>query len=252
MKNFIKSYWKLLLFFTVVGLFGGFFVGLYSFDSYSDEIKQQIIELGMDRTMVGLITAVQSAGYGLILGALGIVFSKKIGLWNDDPLLEAKPVFSAIAVSVLGGAVMIFSDIYFFGNYSQVIMDSYLVKPTVSYMIGAILYGGVIEEVMLRLFMMSLIALVLHKIFDSGRSSVSDTVFIVANIISAMLFAAGHIPATVSMIGLTPMILFRCFLLNGGIGLLFGRMYRKYGIQYAMLAHAGCHIVSKLIWILFI
>lgn len=42
------------------------------------------------------------------------------------------------------------------------------------------------------------------------------------------------------------------FLLNGGFGLLFGWLYRKYGIQYSMLSHALLHIVSKMIWILFI
>ena len=53
-------------------------------------------------------------------------------------------------------------------------------------------------------------------------------------------------------IGLNPVIIFRCFLLNGGAGLLFGRLYRKYGIHYAMLGHALAHVVSKLIWILFV
>jgi hypothetical protein len=48
------------------------------------------------------------------------------------------------------------------------------------------------------------------------------------------------------------MLLFRCFLLNGGFGLFFGWLYRKHGIQYAMLAHAALHIVSKLIWTLFV
>ena len=36
----------------------------------------------------------------------------------------------------------------------------------------------------------------------------------------------------------------------GGFGLLFGWMYRKYGIQYAMLSHALLHIVSKTVWAL--
>lgn len=47
-------------------------------------------------------------------------------------------------------------------------------------------------------------------------------------------------------------ILVRCFLLNGCFALLFGRYYRKYGIQYAMLGHFGLHLVSKLILIIFI
>ena len=69
---------------------------------------------------------------------------------------------------------------------------------------------------------------------------------------SALLFAAGHLPATLMMLGSSPMIIFRCFLLNGGFGLAFGWLYRKYGLRYSMIAHGGCHVVSKLIWILFV
>jgi hypothetical protein len=53
-------------------------------------------------------------------------------------------------------------------------------------------------------------------------------------------------------IGASPLIIFRCLALNGGLGLLFGWLYRKHGLRYAMIAHGGCHIVSKLIWLLFI
>jgi len=100
--------------------------------------------------------------------------------------------------------------------------------------------------------MMSLIAYVLHKLFGRGKREPAVWILISANVLSALLFAAGHLPATAAMMGLTPMILIRCFLLNGGIGLLLGRLYRKYGLRYAMIAHGGCHVVSKLIWILFV
>ena len=46
------------------------------------------------------------------------------------------------------------------------------------------------------------------------------------------------------------LVIIRCFLYNGGLGLVFGWLYRKYGIEYAMIGHAGTHIVSKLIWLL--
>ena len=114
------------------------------------------------------------------------------------------------------------------------------------------IYGGIIEEVMLRLFMMSLVAFVLHKLFWRKREQTPVAALVAANIISALLFAAGHLPTTAALMGLTPMILLRCFLLNGGIGLMLGFLYRKHGLRYAMIAHAGCHIISKLIWILFI
>ena len=44
MKNFIKIYWKTLLFFAMIGLLGGFFTGIYVLDSYPADIKQQLLE----------------------------------------------------------------------------------------------------------------------------------------------------------------------------------------------------------------
>jgi len=108
---------------------------------------------------------------------------------------------------------------------------------------------------MLRLFFMSLLAFAVWKLFFKkyDREHIPTSVFVIANVVAAILFAAGHLPATVGISGeLTPLLLLRCFLLNGGFGLVFGWLYRKYGIAYAMAGHALFHIVSKLIWILFI
>lgn len=252
MKKFLKTYWKTLAFFAVMGLVGGFCVGLYLMDSYPAEIVRQLLDQGFTSIRLGAVTAIQSAGYGLFWGAVGIFFAKKVGLWKDEVKFGKTPVLAAVIVSVIGGLAMILPDVFFFGNYSQAIRDSYLVKPTLVFILGAVVYGGVIEEVMLRLFLLSGIAFVLHRLFGKGREKPSTGILVTANIISALLFAAGHLPATAVLMGLTPMILVRCFLLNGGIGLLFGWLYRKYGLRYAMLAHAGCHVVSKAIWILFL
>ena len=252
MKVFIRKYWKTFLFFTLVGLTGGVFTGLDLLDSYPVHIQQEILSRGITPAVLGLVTSVQSAGYGLVLGAIGIILGKKPGLWKDETAITKHPLMITIVISVIGGLALILPDILFFGKYSQVIMDSYAVKPTVPYMIAAVLYGGVIEEVMLRLFMLSLIAFILQKIFAREKELPTTGILIVANVIVALRFAAGHLPATAILMGITPMILFRCFLLNGGFGLLFGWLYRKYGLRYAMLAHGGCHVISKLIWILFI
>ena len=250
MADFVKKYWKTTLFFALAGLVGGFFVGLYQLDSYPEEIRQQIAEQGLNNILLGVITAMQSAGYGVVLGAIGILLGKKIGLWKDERKLERKPLIYTAVIAVLGGLLLILPDLLFFGNYSEAIRESYGVKPTLTYILAAVVYGGVIEEVMLRLFMMSLLAFLLQKLFR--RESGTTGVLIAANVIAAMLFAAAHLPATAMLMELTPVILFRCFLLNGGFGLVFGWLYRKYGLRYAMLAHAGCHVISKLIWILFI
>ena len=244
----------------MVGLIGGFFVGIYLLDSYPAEIQQQIIadleEQGLGgipaNISLGIISAYQSLLYGLVLGVIGIWLAKKVGLWKDERKITKKPLLLSVIVSVFGGSVMILSDVLFFGNFSEIIKDSYAVKPTVPYLIGTVTYGAVIEEVMLRLFTMSLIAFVLYKLFQKNRKFPSDSVLIIANIISAVLFAAGHLPTTFMLFGNSPIIIFRCFLLNGGIGMLLGWLYRKYGLRYAMISHGGCHVISKLIWILFL
>ena len=248
MEKFIRSYWKTLLFFVIIGLVGGFFVGLYTLDSYPEELREQAYAEGLNDFLLGVITAVQSAGYGLVLGTVGILLAKNLGLWRDERSVTAKPLLFAILISIIGGLSLILSDIFFFVKYSEVIANSYAVKPTLPYLIATVTYGAVIEEVMLRLFMMSLIAFILKKLTRKEGAGI----LIVANIVSALLFAAGHLPATIMMIGTTPLMIFRCFLLNGGLGLLFGWLYRKYGFRYAMIAHGGCHVISKLIWILFI
>ena len=260
MKQFIRSYWKTLLFFAIVGIIGGFFTGIYVLDSYPPEMQQQLLDelaaggLGgfPPNIVIGVITAMQAAGYGILLGAAGICLGKRIGLWKDEKKITKKPLIASFIVAVVGGSVLILSDMLFFGKHSQIIMDSYSVKPTIPYLIASVLYGGVIEEVMLRLFWMTLVAFILWKMFDRKNERPSMWVLITANIIAALLFAAGHLPATATMLGLSPMIVFRCFLLNGGMGLMFGWLYRKYGLRYSMIAHGGCHIVSKLIWIMFI
>ena len=260
MQNFIKTYWKTLLFFAVIGLAGGFFVGLYVLDSYPPELQQQLIaELEKEglgqlspSLVLAVISALQAAGYGLVLGAAGIFLGKKCGLWKDERTITRKPLMITIAMSVIGGLALILPDILFFGNYSQVIKDSYAVKPTIPYLLATVTYGAVIEEVMLRLFWMTLVAFLLHKLFEKGKEKPSVTVLVIANAIAAILFAAGHLPTTFVTIGSSAMIIFRCFLLNGIFGLAFGWLYRKWGLRYAMIAHGGCHIVSKLIWMLFI
>ena len=251
-KDLFKTYYKALIFFAVAGIVGGFFVGLYTLDSYPEEIRQQIYDQGLNDLLIAVVSAMQAALYGVILGAIGVFLGKKIGLFKDEKSFEKKPLLISGVVAVIGGLALILFDLLWFGRVSEAIMASYAAKPTVAFIIGAIIYGGVIEEVMLRLFMMSFIAFILHKIFTKDKEKPTALIYTVANVVSALIFAAGHLPATALLLGITPIILFRCFLLNGGIGMLFGWLYQRYGLRYAMLAHAGCHVISKLIWIIFI
>ena len=252
MKTFFKTYWKTLLFFAVMGLIGGYMTGLFTLEIYPPEMQQQLIAQGMDSQTLALVSAAQNAIYGVVLGALGILMGKKLGLWKDERHITRKPLLATLIIGVVGGVVMIYADLLVFGKYEQALIDSYANKPSIPFMLASITQGAVIEEVMLRLFWMTLVAFVLHLLFERKREEASTVVLVVANVVAAMLFAAGHLPATEMTFGLTPILVFRCFLLNGGLGLAFGWLYRKFGLRYAMIAHGACHVVSKLIWILFL
>ena len=249
MATFLKNNLKFIAFLLIFGLVGGYFTVLYSIEIMQPQVLEETVaQAGSIETVIA-VTVIQYVLYSVVLGLFGKSLAGKIGLWRKLSF-EVKPILSVLLVSLIGGALFIGVDVLLFSNLSDVIKDSYNAKPTLNCIIASITYGAVVEEVMLRLFFMSLIAFALWKL--SRKDSVTDKQIIVANIVAAILFAAGHLPATIMSIGLTPMIVLRCFALNGGYAIFFGRLYRKYGIQYAMLAHGGVHIISKLIWILFI
>lgn len=249
MKELIKNNLKYLIFLAIFGLIGGYFTAIYSIQSLGQEmIDEALAELGSIEMLI-IIATLQSLGYALILGIIGKIIAKKIGLWRKVSF-ETKGNLELIITTLVGGAAFVLLDYLVFGNFIEAVKSSYETKPTLEYVIASVTYGAVIEEVMLRLFFMSLIALIIQKICK--KEAMNDKMIIIANFVAAILFAAGHLPATIMTTGITPMIIIRCFVMNGAFGLMFGRLYRKYGIHYAMLAHGGIHIVSKLIWILFI
>lgn len=236
-----------------IAIAAGFFVSVYQLDILPEELIAEVVaQLGSSNLLI-VISVVQTVGYALFCGFVGYILADTLGLWKPVQF-KKKNVFVALGVSVIGG-ILLGLDYWTFGKWIEPVGASYTSGITASNVLASVLYGGIIEEVMLRLFFMSLIALVIWKVFYKkyDREHIPTSVFVAANIIAALAFAAGHLPATSMLFGeLTPLILLRCFLLNGGAGLVFGWLYRKYGIVYAMIGHMMFHVVSKLIWILFI
>lgn len=242
MKN-----WKKYLLFALACLpfaaVGGWFVGIYQLDLYGAAMRDEIIaELG-SVTVLCAVTAVQAMGYAGVCAFLGGVMAEKLGLWRPFALAR-RPLMVTLALSLAFG-VLFSLDYWTFGAVVPAIREGTAAGLTVSGMISAVLYGGIVEELMLRLFFMSGIALIISRLTRREGKGV----LIVANVVAALLFAAGHLPATAIAFGtLTPFLLARCFLLNGGFGLLFGELYRRWGIWYAMLSHMLLHMVSRGIW----
>ncbi len=252
MKTYKKPF-LLSLAMLPIALIGGIFVALYQFDMYPPEVLEIALEQMGSMEVLVVVAALQTMMYALVCTFFGCIMAEKIGLWKPIHL-EKDKFIRVLGISVIFGIVFSL-DYWTFGNVIDGIQEAAVVGITFNGILSAVLYGGIIEEILLRLFFMTLIAFLIQKIFyrKIEKDNLPNTIFVWANIIAALVFAAGHLPATITTFGgLTPLLVFRCFLLNGVFGLVFGRFYRKYGIVYAMLSHMTLHIVSKVIWILFI
>ncbi len=101
-------------------------------------------------------------------------------------------------------------------------------------------YGGIVEEVQLRVFAMGLIAWLSSRF--AGRQA-RPWVMIVAIVSAALLFGIGHLPMAAKLVPLTIDVVSRVIAYNALCGLVFGWLYWARGIEHAMLAHFCADLV---------
>ena len=257
MKQYVKSSMKkaflsylVILPFAVIG---GITVGIYTIEHSAPElIEAALAQLGSIQAMV-MLTTIQTLVYSLFAWFAGYFIVDRLGLIK--PFRFEKEILKKVCPVILVLGLFFASDYFVMGRMIPEVAADYEKGISVAYFISSLTYGGVIEEVLLRWFFMGLIALILVLIFarKTDKTEIPDWIFVTANMIAAFAFSVGHLPATQMFFGrITGLILFRCFLLNGTFALVFGRWFRKYGIQYAMLGHFGIHLVSKLILLCFV
>ncbi len=104
-------------------------------------------------------------------------------------------------------------------------------------------YGGIAEEVLLRLFVMSLFVWLGHFISKTAEGKPTPAVVWIANILAAVLFGLGHLPAVTTIVPITPLLIAREVVLNGLLGILFGWLYWKRGLEAAMISHFSADLV---------
>lgn len=230
---------------------GGYFTGNYVLASYSAELRALVVQEVGSAQAFSLIVMVQSALYAVFGGAAGWLLAEKLKLAR--PLRFARAALRpTLLVTAACGAVMAL-DCWTFGavipGVRALYEDGTLYRSADNW-ISSVLYGGVVEEVLMRLLVMSLLGLLFWKLAARDLAEPPQGTLIAANAVSALLFAAGHLPTAAGMFGaLSPLLVLRILVLNAALGAAYGRLYRRYGIQYAMLAHAGTHILSKLVWL---
>ena len=236
-----------------IAIIAGLFTQFYMLEAQSQEaIDQAVAQIG-SVDMLTVVTVLQTVMIAVFCGFVGYIISNKIGLIKKPFAFKKK----GLAMAILFGAVtagILVVDHFVCGAFLPEIQTYNMASFTFNGVMAAIFYGGIIEEVMLRLFFMALVALIIWKVFfrKYTKENIPQKVYVIANIVACLLFAAGHLPATIGIFGyLDFFIVVRCFALNGIAGFLFGELFRKYGIGYAMTSHATAHIVKFIILALF-
>jgi len=250
----LKKDLKLALFFGICGLVGGIAVVPYQIDALKSTTPG-ILETMPPLAIVMLAGGIQSALLSFVLSFIGIKLARQGGLSFEffETLLERKkPIWSkkALITSVLFGAiiavVIVFSDIVVFQFFIPE-LAGFASGPSLFALIAGVLYGGIVEEVLMRLFLMSFVVWIVMKLSKSKlENSPPPWIYYSAILITAFLFALGHLPFTNTLFGrLDAPILLRGIILNsiGGIG--FGYLFWKFDLVYAILAHMLAHVFMQ-------
>ena len=123
-----------------------------------DTMAAMVAQLGSTTALLAIGT-VQTVIYVAVASFFGYILAEKLGLMR--PLrLEKRPLLRTLAVSIPLG-VLFSLDYWTFGAWlpGTAVRDSAAAGLTVWGWSSAALYGGVMEELLMRLFLMSLLAL---------------------------------------------------------------------------------------------
>ena len=213
-----------------------------------------------------IVVPLQMGQGAIFLGLLtlaGLFFSNRTGL--AAPILEAwldgkdfwtrlKPILlPSVLVGIIGTLVILALEFLVFQpairhqNPAAAAALSLWNQPAAWKGLLASFFGGIGEEIELRLFALSFLVWLGSFIFRKSDGRPAATAFWMANILAALLFGLGHLPTYSLLVPLTPVIVARAVVLNGLLGLAFGYLYWTRGLESAMLSHFSADLVLHVI-----
>ncbi len=219
--------------------------------------KLEGVKMPLPVPLMLLLSVVQSSVLIAIASAVGLLAAKAVGL--TFPVLDLalagesftgslqKILPLAIALGALIGAVIVFLDKWaFVPRMPEALKNA---TPSVALWKRALacFYGGIAEEILMRLFLMSGLIWLLSRIWTLPAGLPTPAIFWTANIAAGVIFGLGHLPATAAITKLTPLIVLRAISLNLVGGLVFGYLFWQYGLVAAMIAHFAADIVLHII-----
>jgi len=189
------------------------------------------------------------------LGAAGFWFASRTGL--GMPLIEGwdKPESSRSRAPGVAGLSIVAGILLVLTKALDIAIASLLVQAesapadaiTVPAWQGllAAFSAGTTEEVVFRLFGLTLLVWLGSLLFPSRTGRPAPGLLWAATILFALLFGLGHLLGPVQAgIPLDALSVIRTMVLNGLGGVLFGWLYWAFGLESAMLAHITADVVK--------
>lgn len=200
-----------------------------------------LLALSLAQTAVLLIVAAFAGLWAARALGLGAPLLTSLLYGTPKPARMISSFLVSAVVGALGGGLLIALDRWVFAPFVTLPVNHVIPHPSALQGFLASFYGAFDEETLLRLGALSLIALLFRtvaRLFGADRRvALSSGVFWAANLSAALLFAAGHLPAAAAIMPMTLVNIARIIVLNGTVGIVFGVLYRRYGIEWAMTGH---------------
>lgn len=258
--------WKVALILWLASLVGVLAIIPYSLTLQAPALAK--LNQPLPPMPVLLLSALVQNGLLLAVAVVaGLFFAYRIGL--GAPILEAKlagePVGArvralivpSITLGVVAALIILALEIFVFMPALKVELGAPAQSPLTPGVAPppwqgflASFYGGIDEEILLRLFVMSLLAFLGKFVSHTADGRPTLAVLWTANILAAILFGLGHLPTTAAVLPITPLVVVRAIVLNGLVGVVCGYLYFTRGLESAMLSHFSADLVLHVVFAL--
>ncbi|MHC4560873.1 MAG: CPBP family intramembrane glutamic endopeptidase [Planctomycetota bacterium] len=203
-----------------------------------------------------LVLIIQAVLFSSIAIFIGLFLGKKVGLGAPiiEGWLKVEPTITGLKsilkisafLGVLVGVSIFILDRFVFAIFVDPITPFQATPPLIQRILASF-YGGICEEVVMRLFAMTLIVWVSYKIKRTKDNTPTNLGLWLAIILVSLVFGLGHIPMTAAFMKITPIVVIRALVLNSIAGTVFGWLYWKKGLESAMVSHFSTDIILHVI-----
>ena len=209
----------------------------------------QFGEAPVDPALLRLLAVLQPTVLVALCAALGLWAAPKVGL--DAPAVrawsEGRPVLPALLSQLLPAALGGFAVAALLVAFWSVVRVQSFAAPVLAFelpLATKLLYGGIVEELLLRWGLMSLFVWVAWRAGGAARPVPAWALW-TGLVASSGLFAVGHLPVLYFLLPNPPdWFVALAVVANFIPGMLFGWLYWRRGLEAAMMAHALAHLLS--------